>query len=52
MLPKILTSRLEIILGDDFENVIQAFSTQRKGSFRLNFLKTDGRDVFREFDEK
>lgn len=52
MLPQLLTTRLQSILGQDYQNVIEAFSTTRKGSFRLNLLKTDGKDVFREFSEK
>lgn len=52
MLPQLLTTRLQAILGQDYQNVIEAFSTTRKGSFRLNLLKTDGKDVFREFSEK
>lgn len=52
MLPSLLTSRLESILGSDFPSVLTAFSQERKGSFRINTLKTDGKDVFEEFEQK
>lgn len=52
MLPSLLTSRLESILGSDFPRVLTAFSQERKGSFRINTLKTDGQEVFDEFREK
>lgn len=52
MLPKLLVSRLESILREDYEASMSAFSTIRKGSFRLNLLKTDGTDVFLECQEK
>jgi hypothetical protein len=52
MLPPLLTARLQAILSSDYDAVLDAFSTTRKGSFRLNLLKTDGADVFAEFEEK
>jgi NOL1/NOP2/sun family putative RNA methylase len=52
MLPNLLTSRLQSILWKEYNHVLEAFSTTRKGSFRLNLLKTDGTDVFAEFGEK
>ncbi len=52
MLPPVLTARLEKILGEDFASVMEAYNLERKGSFRLNLLKTDGADVFLEFAEK
>lgn len=52
MLPQVLSSRLEKILGDDFASVMEAFSHERIWSFRINTLKSDGTDVFKEFEEK
>lgn len=51
-LPKELTKRLETILGDNYDSILDAFSRERKGSFRINTLKWDGSDVFEEFREK
>ena len=39
MLPKLLISRLQTLLGADYESVLSAFSLERKGSFRLNLLQ-------------
>ena len=39
MLPSALTSRLQSILSKDYESVLEAFSHERKGSFRLNLLQ-------------
>ena len=52
MLPSLLTSRLKSILWNDYNTVIESFAKNRKGSFRINTLKTDGEDVFKEFKEK
>lgn len=52
MLPKTLTSRLIQILWDDYGGVIDSFSKVRNWSFRVNVLKSDGTDVFAEFQEK
>ena len=51
-LPKELTQRLKIILGDNYQNVLDAFSHERRGSFRINTLKSDGSEIFEEFREK
>jgi NOL1/NOP2/sun family putative RNA methylase len=51
-LPKLLTTRLQTILGSDYESTIEAFSHERIGSFRINTLLWDGVDVFTEFSEK
>lgn len=51
-IPQLLQDRLQKILGKDFDAVISAFSHERTGSFRINFLKWDGADVFAEFAEK
>lgn len=51
-LPQLLLSRFQMILGYDFSLVLESFSKNRKGSFRLNLLKTDGREIFLEFAEK
>lgn len=51
-IPQLLQDRLQKILGKDFDAVISAFSHERMGSFRINFLKGDGADVFTEFAEK
>lgn len=52
MLPKLLTSRLQTILGPEYEGVIWALSLERRGSFRLNSLQTDGSDVLAECEKK
>ncbi len=52
MLPSLLTSRLKTILGSHYDSVISSFAKNRKWSLRLNFLKTDGVDVFTEFASK
>lgn len=51
-LPQLLTDRLHTILGTDFVSVFSAFASERRWSFRINFLKTDGREIFLEFAEK
>lgn len=51
-LPKELIKRLEYILHEKYNSVIDAFSQTRKGSFRINILKWDGSDVFAEFEKK
>ncbi|MBC7503935.1 RsmB/NOP family class I SAM-dependent RNA methyltransferase [Candidatus Gracilibacteria bacterium] len=52
MLPSLLTSRLKTILGSHYDGVIASFAKNRKGSLRLNTLKTDGVDVIEEFKSK
>ena len=52
MLPKLLTSRLQTILQSDYDTVIEAFSHERKWSFRINTLKWDGSEVFPELEKK
>jgi len=49
MLPTVFLSRIKSFLWDDYNNVIDAFSTNRKGSFRINFLKSNVADVLEEF---
>lgn len=51
-LPGELTQRLKTILGDKYNSVLDAFSHERRGSFRINTLKWDGSEVFAELDEK
>lgn len=51
-LPKLLVSRLQTLLGEDYERITKVFSRERQGSLRINTLKTDGKDVFAEFNEK
>ena len=51
-LPPKLLERLQQMYPENFHDILQAFATNRKGSFRLNFLKTNGDDVFLEFREK
>ncbi|MDD2693823.1 MAG: RsmB/NOP family class I SAM-dependent RNA methyltransferase [Candidatus Gracilibacteria bacterium] len=51
-IPQLLQDRLQKILGKDFDAVMSAYSHERMGSFRINFLKGDGADVFVEFAEK
>ncbi len=50
--PKLLDSRLRTILGEEYEGVISAFSHERRGSFRINTLKSSEEEVQREFGEK
>lgn len=52
MLPNILTSRLKLILGENFEYGMNAFSMTRKGSFRINTLKSTESEVLQEFASK
>ncbi len=52
MLPKLLTSRLQVILQSDYDTVIETFSHERKWSFRINTLKWDGSEVFPELEKK
>lgn len=52
LFPKLLTSRLQTILSTDYDSVIEAFSHERKWSFRINTLKWDGTEVFLEFEKK
>lgn len=52
MLPKLLTSRLETLLGSDFETVLSAYSAERKGSFRINTLKSSEKEVLEELERK
>ena len=52
MLPNLLISRLKTILGSYYDEVMHSFAKTRKGSFRINFLKSDGDIVLKEFQEK
>lgn len=52
MLPKLLTSRLETLLGPDYSSVIDAYKHQRMGSFRINTLKSNTPEVLEEFSQK
>ena len=52
MFPKLLTSRLQTILGDDYTSFTEAFSLERKWSFRINLLNWDGSAVMKELAEK
>lgn len=52
MLPKPLTSRLKVILGDDYNWVMDSFSRERKGSFRVNTLKSNEAEVLGELRDK
>lgn len=52
MIPSLLTSRLKTILWKDYNSVIDSFAKNRKWSFRLNFLQTDGTEVFEELTQK
>ena len=49
--PKFL-ERLQQMYPENFQEILEAFAINRKGSFRINFLKTNGDDVFLEFREK
>jgi len=51
-LPGELTQRLKIILDNNYQAVLDAFSNERRGSFRINTLKWDGSEVLEEFREK
>lgn len=52
MLPKLLTSRLETLLGPDYSSVLDAYKHQRMGSFRINTLKSNTPEVLDEFSKK
>lgn len=52
MLPSLLTSRLKTILGDRYDAVMASFAKNRKGSLRINTIKSDGTDVVEEFKSK
>lgn len=52
MLPILLTSRLKAILGSDFDLVLRAYSSERKGSFRINTLKSNESEVLDEMNQK
>ncbi len=51
-LPPKLLERLQQMYPENFQKILEAFAINRKGSFRINFLKTNGDDVFFEFREK
>jgi tRNA (cytosine49-C5)-methyltransferase len=51
-LPKLLTSRLQTLLGKNYASVITALSEERKGSFRINALYPHPQEVFEEFEQK
>lgn len=52
MLPPQLDTRLQQILGDDYTAVMNAFRSDRRGSFRINTLSGDPSQVLGEFQEK
>ncbi len=52
MLPSLLTSRLKTILWANYDSVTTSFAKNRKWSFRINSIKSDGTDIFEEFSEK
>ena len=52
MFPKLLTSRLQTILGPDFDHTLEVFARERKGSFRINLLKSDESTVLAELENK
>ena len=51
-LPPKLLERLQQMCPENFQKILKAFAINRKGSFRINFLKTNGDDVFAEFHAK
>jgi NOL1/NOP2/sun family putative RNA methylase len=51
-LPKILISRLQDILGENYSSVIASLSEERRGSFRINNLYPHSDEVFEEFEQK
>ncbi len=52
MFPSLLTSRLRTILWDNYDSVVASFAKNRKWSFRINKLNSDGTDVFEELSSK
>ena len=52
MFPKLLTSRLQTILGPDYNDTLEVFAHERKGSFRINLLKSDEASVLAELESK
>ncbi len=52
-LPDIFIQRLkEIIPSKDFDAVLQTFVMDRQKSYRINTLKSDGKEVFKQFEDK
>ena len=51
-LPEIFTNRLKTILAEDYSSVMRAYSSERKGSFRINTLKSSENEVLEEFKSK
>ena len=45
MLPSLLRSRLEILFGDTFSDMLHAFSQDRIGSLRINTLNSSPNEV-------
>ncbi len=52
MFPKLLTSRLQTILTDDYDTTMEVFAHERKGSFRINLLKSDEVSILAELEDK
>ena len=52
MFPSLLTSRLRTILGSEYDSVLSIFAKNRKWSFRINTLKSNGDDVLEECKTK
>jgi NOL1/NOP2/sun family putative RNA methylase len=52
-LPEIFVERLkEIIPPKDFDGVFNTFGLDRQKSYRINTIKSDGKDVFKQLEEK
>ena len=52
MLPPLLRSRLQKILGEEYQNVLSALSHERHWSLRVNTLKSNATEVITECGEK
>lgn len=51
-LPQTFLARLQEIHQNEFESILSAFSSKRKGSFRVNFLKSSEEKVLEEMQQK
>jgi 16S rRNA C967 or C1407 C5-methylase (RsmB/RsmF family) len=52
MIPPLLQSRIQEILKEDYTSVMTAFASERKGSFRINTIKAEISEVYKELRDK
>lgn len=51
-LPKLFIDRIKEIYPEKHEDILQAFSFERRGSFRVNTLKSTVTEIENEMQEK